>query len=150
MKAVHQAFSYRSDPLVPSFPDDRPILIFDGTCALCSGFARLILRQDRARCFRFMMAQTPTGAALYSDFGFNPDETNILLDDGRPFLKSEAALRVFLQVGLPWSLAGVGWLLPRSMRDRLYDVVARNRLAWFGTRDVCYAPGPSQADRFIA
>ena len=64
MKAVDQAFSYRNDPLVPSFPDDRPILIFDGKCALCSGFARFILRQDRAHCFRFMTAQTPTGAAL--------------------------------------------------------------------------------------
>lgn len=149
MKAVHQAFSYRNDPLAHSFPDDRPILIFDGKCALCSGFARFILRQDRAHCFRFMTAQTPTGAALYRHFGFDPDETNILLDGGRAFLKSEAALRVFLRLGLPWSLAGIGRLLPRSMRDGVYDVVARNRLAWFGAREICYAPGPSQADRFI-
>ena len=39
-----EAYSYRSDPTVPAFPDDRPIIIFDGKCVFCSVFARFILR----------------------------------------------------------------------------------------------------------
>ncbi|WP_159107276.1 hypothetical protein [Azospirillum sp. B4] len=44
----------------------------------------------------------------------------------------------------------VGWLLPRPVRDALYGVVARNRLRWFGKRDVCYLPRAEERDRFIA
>jgi predicted DCC family thiol-disulfide oxidoreductase YuxK len=149
---AREAFSYRSDPAVPVFPDDRPILIFDGNCVLCSSFVQFILRTDRKRRFRLLAAQTPLGAALYQHLGLNPTdyETNILLEDGRAWLKSEGSLRIFAGLGLPWSLMSVGRLLPRPVRDRLYDIVARNRLRWFGVRQSCYLPDPAHADRFIA
>jgi predicted DCC family thiol-disulfide oxidoreductase YuxK len=146
-----EAFSYRSDPAVPAFPDDRPILIFDGHCVLCSRFVQFILRTDRKRRFRLLAAQTPIGAALYRHLELNPTdyETNILLEDGRAWLKSEGSLRIFERLGFPWSLISVGRLLPRPVRDRLYEIVARNRLRWFGVRQSCYLPDPAQADRFI-
>ena len=147
-----QAFSYRSDPPVPRFPDDRPILIFDGHCELCSGFARFILRTDRQGRFRLMAAQSPVGAALYRHFGLDPTdyETNILIEDGRAWFKSEGSIRIFETLGWPWSLMAIARALPRGLRDRLYDIVARNRLRWFGVRPSCYLPDSSQADRFIA
>src|ERR1700759_888372 len=137
---AREAFSYRSDPAVPVFPDDRPILIFAGNCVLCSSFVQFILRTDRKRRFRLLAAQTPLGAALYQHLELNPTdyETNILLEDGRAWLKSEGSLRIFAGLGLPWSLMSVGRLLPRPVRDRLYDIVARNRLRWFGVRQSCY------------
>jgi predicted DCC family thiol-disulfide oxidoreductase YuxK len=146
-----EAFSYRNDPAVPAFPDDRPILIFDGNCVLCSSFAQFILRHDKADRFRLMAAQTTLGASLYRHFGLDPVdyETNILIEDGRVWLKSEGSIRVFERLGWPWSLATVVRLLPRAVRDRLYDIVARNRLRWFGVRTSCFRPDPSQADRFL-
>jgi predicted DCC family thiol-disulfide oxidoreductase YuxK len=148
---AREAFSYRTDPAVPSFPDDRPIIIFDGKCVLCCAFAQFILRHDRERRFRLLAAQTPIGAALYQHFGLAPldYESNILLEDGRTWLKSEGSIRIFERLGFPWSLASIARLLPRPVRDRLYEIVARNRLRWFGARDTCYLPDPSQADRFL-
>lgn len=145
-------FSYRSDPDVPPFLDDKPVVVFDGRCVLCSRFAQFILRCDRQRRFRLMAAQTPTGLALYRHFGLDPIDyqTNILLEAGRPWLKSEGSIRIFEGLGFPWSLMAVGRLLPRAVRDGLYDLVARNRLRWFGVREVCYAPDAANADRFIA
>ena len=145
-------YSYRADPAVPPFPDDRPILIFDGKCVLCSGFAQFILRHDRRRVFRFTAAQTPLGAALYRHFGLAEVnyETNVLLEDGQAWLKSESAIRVFERLGFPWSLVSAGRLLPRRVRDRLYEYIARNRLRWFGSHAVCWLPDPSQADRFLS
>jgi predicted DCC family thiol-disulfide oxidoreductase YuxK len=144
-------FSFRDDPAVPAFPDDRPIIIFDGKCALCSGFARFILWADRKRRFRFLAAQTPIGVALYRHYGLDPVNytTNILLADGRVWFKSAASLRIFQLLGVPWMLLSVGWLLPRRLRDGLYDIVARNRLRWFGVRETCYLPDRAQADRFL-
>jgi predicted DCC family thiol-disulfide oxidoreductase YuxK len=148
---AREAFSYRADPAVPSFPDDRPVIIFDGNCVLCSGFAQFVLRHDQGR-FRLLAAQTPLGTALYRHFGLAaPDyATNILIEDGRAWTRSESSLRILERMGLPWSLVSVARLLPRRVRDGLYDIVARNRLRWFGARATCYLPSPSEADRFLA
>ena len=149
---MREAFSYRTDPAVPPFPDDRPIVIFDGRCVLCSSFAQFIIKTDRARRLRLLAAQTPTGEALYRHYGLAPQdyETNILLEDGRAWLKSEGSIRIFQRLGPPWSLMAVGRLLPQPVRDRLYEIIARNRLSWFGVRETCFLPEPADADRFIA
>jgi predicted DCC family thiol-disulfide oxidoreductase YuxK len=149
---VREAYSYRSDPTVPAFPDDRPVIIFDGMCVLCSAFAQFVLRTDRKRRYRLLAAQSPLGAALYNHFGLDPVdyETNILLEDGQVWLKSEGSIRMFEGLGFPWSLMAIGRLIPRTARDRLYGVIARNRLRWFGARSQCYLPDPGQADRFLA
>ena len=145
------AYSYRNDPAVPSFPDDRPIVIFDGNCVLCSAFAQFILRSDWRRRFRLMAAQTPLGAALYEHYGLFGDDyrTNILLEDGRVWVKSDGSIRIFAGLGFPWSMAILGKALPRGLRDRLYDIIARNRLRWFGRREACFLPDPQYADRFL-
>ena len=147
-----QAYSYRRDPAVPTFPDDRPIIIFDGHCALCAGWVAFVLRHDRAAAFRLLPAQTELGAALYRHFGLHASdyETNILIEEGRAFFKSESALRMLARLGAPWSAAR--WLrsLPTPLRDWLYDAIARNRLRWFGRRDQCLVSAPRYEDRFLS
>jgi predicted DCC family thiol-disulfide oxidoreductase YuxK len=147
-----EPFSYRSDPAVPPFADDQPIIVFDGKCVLCSGFANLVMRRDLNHRFRLLAAQTPLGAALYRHFGLDPIdyETAVLIEGGEAFVKSDASIRILARLGLPWSLARLGRLIPLRLRDRLYDFVARNRFRWFGRREACYLPAPSDADRFIA
>ncbi|MBV8394347.1 MAG: thiol-disulfide oxidoreductase DCC family protein [Alphaproteobacteria bacterium] len=147
-----EAYCYRSDPAVPPFPDDRPILVFDGHCVLCSRFVQFVLRHDRRALFRLLAAQTPLGTALYRHFGLASQdyETNILIEDGRAWIKSESSIRIVERLGFPWSLVTILRILPLSVRDRLYEVVARNRLRWFGERSSCYLPDPSLRDRFLA
>jgi len=144
-------YSYRDDHAVPAFPDERPIIVFDGHCALCSGWARFVLRHDRGARFRLLPAQTPLGHALYAHYGLDPVdyETNLLIQDGRLFVKSEGTIRMFEGLGLPWSLLAVGRILPLSWRDALYGIMARNRIKWFGRREICYLAEPGQADRFL-
>jgi predicted DCC family thiol-disulfide oxidoreductase YuxK len=145
-------YSYRADPRVPAFPDDRPVFIFDGHCALCSRWVDLILRRDRARRYRLLPAQSALGRALYGHYGMDPVdyETNVVLVDGVALFKSEGSIRLAMDLGFPWSLAGVLRLLPRRLADRLYEWVARNRFRWFGRRDTCYLPGAVDRERFIA
>ena len=75
-----EAYSYRSDPALPRFPDDKPIIIFDGYCALCTGWAAFVLRHDHRHRYRLLTAQSELGRALYVHYGLNPEdyETNIL------------------------------------------------------------------------
>jgi predicted DCC family thiol-disulfide oxidoreductase YuxK len=134
-----RSYSYRSDPSVPPFADDRPIIVFDGHCAFCSGWAGIVLRRDRNGQLRLLRAQSPLGAALYSHYGLNPVdyETNILLAEGRVWLKSEGTIRMAEALGLPWLLAAVFRILPLRLRDTIYDLVARNRFRIGGGRAVC-------------
>jgi predicted DCC family thiol-disulfide oxidoreductase YuxK len=148
---TREPFSYRHDPLVPAFPDDRPIIVFDGNCVLCSHFAQFILRHDHRRIFRLLPAQTALGKAIYIHYGLNPVdyETNLLIEEGRIWVKSEGTIRMFERLGFPWFLAAAGRILPLFVRDRLYDVMARNRLRWFGVRETCLLSLPGHDDRFL-
>jgi predicted DCC family thiol-disulfide oxidoreductase YuxK len=150
--ATPEPYSYRHDPSVPVFPDDRPIILFDGHCALCSGWVSFVLRHDRAAAFRLLPAQSALGTALYRHYGLDPKdyETNILIEDGRAWFKSESSIRMLERLGAPWSAARVLRLTPVSLRDRLYEIVARNRLRWFGRRDQCLISAPRYEDRFLS
>lgn len=145
------AYSYRRDPSIPGFPDDRPIIIFDGHCVLCSRFARFVLRHDRREVFRLMAAQTPIGQSIYRHFHLDPVqfETNILLENGQAWFKSAGTVRMFEHLGFPWSLCGALRVVPRPWLDRIYNLIARNRLRWFGSQAICFLADPVHRDRFI-
>jgi predicted DCC family thiol-disulfide oxidoreductase YuxK len=119
---------------------------------LCSRSAQFVMRHDKRGIYRLLAAQTPLGSALYVHYGLDPRdyESMILIADGVPALKSEAIIRIARGLGTPWSLAVVLRVLPRALRDWLYDVLARNRFRIFGRRDTCYLPDPRDADRFLA
>ena len=144
-------FSYRDDPGVPAFPDDKPLIVFDGVCVLCSASARFVLRHDKASLFRLTAAQSPVGQGLYRHFGLSPTDydTFLLVEDGRAWLKSDAALRVVRRMGLPWSLAALFRIVPAPLRDATYDLVARNRYRVFGRRETCFIPSAGDAQRFV-
>jgi predicted DCC family thiol-disulfide oxidoreductase YuxK len=144
-------YSYRDDPAVPRFADDKPLIVFDGLCALCSGSAAFVLRHDGQALFRLLPAQSPLGHALYIHYGLDPQnyETMILIQDGVARLRSEAAILIAQGLGFPWSLAAIFRVIPLGLRDRLYMLVARNRIRWFGARTSCYRPDPRFADRMI-
>jgi predicted DCC family thiol-disulfide oxidoreductase YuxK len=145
------AYSYRHDRSVPAFPDDCPLIVFDGVCALCSGFVRFVLRHDKAGRYRFLAAQSDLAAALYRHYGLPTDhwETNLLIQDGRLFVRSEGAIEIVSGFGGLWHAFRLLRLIPRPMRDWLYDRVAGNRYRWFGRHELCLMPDPGQADRFL-
>jgi predicted DCC family thiol-disulfide oxidoreductase YuxK len=152
LRSERAPYSYRSDPSVPKFPDEHPIVIFDGICVLCSGSAKFILRHDTQQRFRLLTAQSALGRALYVHYGLDPQdyETMILIADGVAYFKSEAGIRIAECLGLPWSLAAAFRILPHRLRDRLYGGIARNRYRIFGKREHCYLASEADRARFLA
>lgn len=147
-----EPYAYRRDTAVPAFDDTLPIIIFDGKCVLCSSFAAFVIKRDTRKRLRLLAAHTPLGEALYHHFDlrYGDFDTYVLLEAGRIRVKSDAALRIFALLGVPWSLLVLGRALPRSWRDGVYDFVARRRVAWFGVRETCYAPDAADAGRFVS
>jgi|SRR5262245_13668518 len=146
------SYSYRNDPAVPAFADDKALLVFDGVCVLCSGLARFILKRDKHLAFRFATAQSPLGQALFRHYGLDAKEleTNLVLVDGMPCAKLDTVAAVGAQLGGAWRALGLVRLLPRPLADWLYDRVARSRYALFGRTERCMVPSPEWRNRFIA
>ena len=146
-----EGYSWRADPGVPRFPDDETLVVFDGECVLCSANARFVLGHDRHLRFRVTAAQGPLGDALYRHFGLARDdyETLLVLEKGRLLTESDAAIAIAEGLGWPWRAAAIARLVPRSLRDRLYRLVARNRFRLFGRRSSCWIPAPRYRDRVL-
>ncbi len=146
------AYSYRDDPAVPVYPDEKALIVFDGVCVMCNGFARFVAERDSKDEFRLTQAQSELGQALFRHYGLNDTEfeTNLLIMGGRAYGRLEAFARVLRKLGWPWSLARAVILLPPSSRNRFYTYVARNRYSMFGKYDACPAPGdPALKARLI-
>lgn len=130
---------------------DRPVVVFDSACVLCSANARFILRNDQRGHFRLASMQGEAGAALYRRFGIDPadPETLILVEGDRVRRDSDAVLAIWSGLGWPWRAAAAARIVPAALRDPIYRWVARNRYRWFGRRETCWLPGPEAADRFL-
>ncbi|MED0677204.1 thiol-disulfide oxidoreductase DCC family protein [Aneurinibacillus thermoaerophilus] len=127
------------------------ILLFDGVCNLCNQAVKFIIPRDPQRNFRFASLQSNTGQRLLQQYGLPSDTLNsvILLDNGKAYTKSSAALRVARKLGGIWSLLYVFIMVPRPLRDIIYNWVARNRYRWFGKRETCMLPPPDIGERFL-
>lgn len=149
---VFQPYSYRHARDISALPDDDAVLFFDGVCVLCSGFARYVARHDVKRRIRLCSAQSSLGQAVYRHYGLDTVvfETNILLSSGVPFFKSEAFIETMSLLGGLNSAARLMRVCPQSIRDLIYDPIARNRYAWFGERAACYLPESSERERFLS
>ena len=144
-------YSYRADPAVPPFPDDKALVVFDGVRVLCSGFAKFILKHDRDFAFRLATAQSPLGQALFRHYGLDTKifETNLVLIDGRAYAKVDTVAAAAARLGGPWRVFVSPRVLPRFLGDWIYDRVARNRYALFGRTEHCMLPPPEWRNRFI-
>jgi predicted DCC family thiol-disulfide oxidoreductase YuxK len=127
------------------------LVIFDGVCKFCEGSVRFILRHESAPLLRFAPVQSATGRRQLRHAGLDPDdaESFVLLMDGTVYVKSDAAIRLARQFRGAWRLLAIVRLVPRPLRDRVYDVIARNRYRWFGRYDACVSPPPDMRARFI-
>jgi len=135
-----------------TLPTDHPVLLFDGVCNLCNGVVQFIIPRDPDGELRFAPLQSGAGKALLSGNGLSTSDLDsvVLVEDGRVYRKSAAAIRVAELLGWPYRLAAVGKLLPQSVRDALYDIVAEYRYDVFGKRDRCIIPDEDVSDRFLS
>jgi predicted DCC family thiol-disulfide oxidoreductase YuxK len=131
------------------WPDDD-VILFDGVCIFCSRWVRFVATRDTVRRFRFTPIQSDYGTRLAQVFGIDPDDpdTNAVVHGGKAFFKSDAALTVLSQ--LPgWSWVRVLFVVPKPLRNAVYNLVARNRYRIFGKYDACFVPDADLRARVI-
>lgn len=143
---------------MPTTPG-RSVILYDGLCGLCDRYVQFVLRRDHRHFFRFGALQGAYGRRALARQGIDPGEngpnTMVLLEkaDGpgeRVRFRSDAVLAVITGLGGPWRLAGILRVVPRPVRDVVYDWVVRVRYRIFGKLDACAIPTAGEmADRFL-
>src|SRR5881409_3146330 len=131
------------------------LVLYDGVCGLCSRLLQFLLRHDRRRVFSFAPLQSNAGQSIVERSGGNPGELTsfyVVADyrtsTSRVFTRSDAALFVAGELGWPWKAARWMRFVPKGIRDRAYDLVARSRYRVFGRYDRCLIPNPEFRSRF--
>jgi predicted DCC family thiol-disulfide oxidoreductase YuxK len=128
-----------------------PILFFDGVCNLCSASVQFIIAHEAAPTLRFASLQSERARVMLPALGVDPTrlESLVLVEDGVATTKSTAALGVAAHLRPPWRWLKASWLVPRVVRDVVYDGVAASRYRLFGKKDACWLPSPELKARFL-
>ena len=127
------------------------MILFDGVCNLCNGAVNFVLRHDKKGIFRFASIQSEAGQRLLAAHDLDVRELNsfFLLDKGKVYQKSAAALRVANYFAWYWKELQILRIVPYFLRDAIYDFIATNRYKWFGKKETCWLPAPELKSLFL-
>jgi predicted DCC family thiol-disulfide oxidoreductase YuxK len=131
---------------------DASVVLFDGVCNLCNASVSFIIDRDPAGRFRFAALQSEAGRELLERHGrpvTATPESVVLVEAGRVYEQSTAALRIARRLKGGWKLLYAFALVPRPLRDLVYRWIARNRYRWFGREEACRRPTPELERRFL-
>jgi len=139
------------------------VVLFDGVCNFCDASVNFIIEHDPKRYFKFAPLQSDEGRRLANEYGFEsataeskesasdliPIDSVILVEDGKAYTHSTAALKILKRLGAPWSLMYAFVIVPKPIRDWVYKLFARYRYRMFGRKDQCMLPTPEVRARFL-
>lgn len=141
----------RTTGLPPGVGAGEKVVLFDGVCKLCNGWARFLIKHDRRQVFRLAPIQSNEGQAILKWFGLPRDDyrTLYLIEGKRCYQRSAAVIRVLARLPPPWKLLALGWIIPAPLRNGCYDWVARHRYRWFGRYKTTRRPNSDHPGRYL-
>lgn len=127
------------------------IVLFDGVCNFCNGSVNFVIEHDKAGYFKFAPLQSEIGEKLLAKHGIDKFDTDsvILVEDGKAYTHSTAALRIARRLDGIWSYGNLFIAVPKTIRDFFYKLFARHRYSLFGRQDTCMIPTPEVRARFL-
>lgn len=127
------------------------IILFDGLCNLCNGSVQFIIKRDRLEVFKFASLQSEIGQTLLKQYGIQNDKIDsiVYINDVRFFLRSSAVLNILKDLGGIWRLWYGFIIIPKFIRDFVYNTISKSRYKVFGKRDYCIIVMENQRHRFL-
>ena len=127
------------------------IILFDGVCNLCNSSVQFIIKRDKKNQFLFASLQSRTGQEYLRKFNLPADTFNsfLLVEDDHYYTRSASALRIARSLSGGWPLLYAFIIVPRFIRDAVYNLIAKNRYKWFGKQEACRVPTPDLKKKFL-
>lgn len=131
--------------------ESRGIILFDGVCNLCNGAVNFVIKRDKKSVFKFAAIQSEEAKNLMMEGDFQSEDlkTFILLLNERFYTKSTAALKVCRYLSGLWPMLYWFMIVPKFIRDFIYNIISRNRYKWFGRKESCMIPTPEFQSKFL-
>ena len=134
------------------YAPNKKIILFEGVCNLCNNTVLTIIKHDKKNTFLFSSLQSEAGKKITQQLGIDTQKTDsiILFEPTDSYtIKADAALKIMISFGGLWNLVKIAWLLPKKLRNIVYDFIAKNRYKWFGKKDSCMIPTPELNSKFL-
>lgn len=137
--------------MLPKSKTERPIVLFDGECEMCSTIVQFVIKRDPQGTLLFAAQQSEAGQALLARYGLLEQslDTFVYIHQEQVFTHSTAALQLTKRLNRLWPLCYGLMIIPRPLRDVVYRYVAKNRYKWFGKKESCFIPTPEIRQRFV-
>ena len=136
---------------IQDLPQNKQIILFDGVCNFCNDVVNKVIESDTKNIFVFASLQSEIGEKIKQHIGLSPDTDSIVLylPGIAYYTKSDAAIQIARQLKGWYPLLTAGKILPKFLRDKIYDYIAKNRYKWYGKKEACMLPAPEIKSRFL-
>ncbi len=140
--------------VMTNLPTDKKIILFDGICNLCNSFVLKVIKYDKHNIFMFTSLQSNIGKKIINHINIDTSKIDsiILYDTNteKHHIKSSAILKIANNFEGIWKLTQCFYIIPHSLRDKIYDFIAKNRYKWFGKKEQCAIPSPELTSKFLS
>ncbi|MFD1061859.1 thiol-disulfide oxidoreductase DCC family protein [Winogradskyella litorisediminis] len=134
-------------------PKDKQLILFDGVCNLCNSSVLYVIKRDKKNLFLFAPLQSNIGEQIINEFNIDTTETDSIIlynpSEQKIYSKSTAALKVAKLLSYPTKLLSGFLIVPASIRNWVYDFIAKNRYKWYGKKESCMIPTPELKAKFL-
>lgn len=126
------------------------IVFYDGYCGLCSGTVKFLLAKDKNKDLYFAPLEGRTFInLLHSGEVLDRKNSVVFYHDGVAFYESDATFAIMSVLPSPWRILALLKFIPKSIRNFVYRIIAKNRISWFGKHDTCYIATGIHAERML-
>lgn len=125
------------------------VIFFDGYCGLCNGFVDFIMRVDKKNVFTFSPLQSDYAKTQLRREDYENLDSVVVLIDGQAYRKAPAVFRALRELNIGWKMISLVGLLPSSILNFGYDLVAKYRYRILGKRETCRLPSPEERQKFL-
>jgi predicted DCC family thiol-disulfide oxidoreductase YuxK len=131
--------------------NDNPVILFDGVCNFCNSAINFTLKRNTKADIRFAPMQSEAGQKLLQQYNLPVDdmESFVFIENGVAYKQSTAGMKVCRHLRGLWPLSYGFIIVPKFIRDGIYNWIAKNRYKWFGVQQACMIPTPEVRARFL-
>ncbi len=128
-----------------------PVILFDGVCNYCNSMVNFVIKQDKQKLIKFSALQSNSGQDLLNKLDVPRDiDSFVFIENGKAYLQSTAALKVLQHLSWYWQWTQALWIIPKFIRDGVYNFIAKRRYKWFGKKESCMVPSQEVRSRFLS
>ena len=130
---------------------EHPLVLFDGVCNFCNYWVNFAIKHDKKQVLRFAPLQGETAKKILPLFNISTTALSsvIFIHKGKAYTQSSAALQICRHLNGGWKLFYGFYIIPKFMRDFVYNIIARNRYKWFGKKETCMVPSEDVKNLFL-